>query len=270
MSVETAPAPTTPVSYEHVTADREAILTELLDGKANFVYAQDSGLLDMFEHDPEAGEDAVVHILAGDYIPGTTIPRGYHHGPSGEKLWPWVTVETEDTGNAAASMAGDKGITADGKKKLQPVTRVLESDRPTYPMEPSHEYVVIGGLKKTALRKDPQTGEKTPFVAKNSMFPKEYDGLGVLQAIRIARENLINPDAPIPPEDGKPGYIVEGRVPLIDGQSTMTIRMAIDRKTGKIRTAQPKLPKGGKPIMGLTEEQMWGHVMTPTPHPDDK
>ncbi len=223
--------------YEHV-GDREASLRTLLG--VEYDYAKDSGLIDMFAYNEQTGEDALIHTLAGDYRPGTTIPRGFHHGPSGEAVWPSV-------------------MNADGV--AEPVTRILYSGKEHHYMEPSYSLVAVGGLEKMLTQRHPKTGELTTAVGRFGMFPDEYDALAVMQAIRIAKENPV-PDQKIQQADDKPFFTMDGLAPLIDGKSHMKIRMVIDRATGKIVTAFPKTR--GKPIMGLTEDQMWEHIMRPT------
>jgi len=266
MSTETLPAPVAapaPPQHEYVVPDRDAALHTLLG--PDYQYAHDTGLVDMFAYDPDTGEDGLLHTLAGSYSPGTTIPTGFHHGPSGEALWPSVPKKPveEDGREKPAETATEEGDrAAEEPVTYESVTRKLpEEDQQHYPMEPSHSRVVIGGFKKMMVDRQ----QTPPIVSegKYGMFPDEYDALAVLQTIRIARGNPVKPDF-VPPEDGRPSYIFEGKAPLIDGKTDMTIRMVVDRETGKIKSAYPKTKKGGKPVMGLTEEQMWQHITTPT------
>jgi hypothetical protein len=101
--------------------------------------------------------------------------------------------------------------------------------------------------------------------AKNAMYPKEYDALAVMQAVRMAYESS-DPAAAQPGVDdrGRPTLIVEGRATLIDGVSTMPIRLVINPENKRVRTAYP-LIRGKTGIMDLTEEQMVAHMGYQTP-----
>src|ERR1700733_3822559 len=69
------------------TPEREAKLDFLLGPDREF--AEQSGLVGMFDYDPATHQDGLVHVLAGDegkYPGGVEIPGGFHHEPSAE-LW---------------------------------------------------------------------------------------------------------------------------------------------------------------------------------------
>ena len=233
-----APLDTQPPAYAPEVASREAVLHKLLG--VDYDYATSSGLVDVFYYNAETGEDALVHTLAGDYKPGTTIPRGFHHGPSAEAVWPTVRRE-------------------DGTEQV--VTRVEESSKPRYRMEPSFDRVTIGGLQKVIPQQKPN-GEWEAVRIRQGMFPADYDSLAVMQAIRIARDTR-DPSKDVVKETSKQQQVIitEGQAPLIDGKSFMKIRLVLDASTGKVITAMPKTR--GKPIMQLTEQQMWEHIHTP-------
>jgi hypothetical protein len=234
-NLETQPAPVMPE-----VANRETTLRKLLG--VDYDYAMNSGLVDMFYYNPETGEDGLVHTLAGDYKPGTTIPRGFHHGPAAEAVWPTVRLE-------------------DGTEQV--VTRVEPSSRPRPLMEPSFDFVTIGGLQKVIPQQD-KHGKWKEVRVRQGMFPSDYDPLAVLQAIRIAKDTRDISQDVVRKMKGAETHtrseiiITEGQAPLIDGKSFMKIRLILDAVTGKVITAQPKTR--GETIMGLDEEQMWRHA----------
>jgi hypothetical protein len=92
------------------------------------------------------------------------------------------------------------------------------------------------------------------------MFPSDYDALAVMQAIRIARDTRDTSRDKIIEATGSSRAVIrtEGKVPLIDGKSFMTIKFILDKDSGKVITAFPKIRD--KPIMGLGEEEMWALV----------
>jgi hypothetical protein len=228
-------------AYEDITNNRTKVLRELLG--VDYGYALDDGLIDMYHYNPVTGHDGLIHTLAGDYRPGTTLPSGFHHAPSGEVTWPHVVNK---------------------RGRSHPVTRTLDAPR-IYPMEPYKSTVAIGGLRKKIMTRDPATGELSITENTQDMFPNEYDALAVLQSIRIAKQRarrLSNKNARDPST-----IKLEGKAPLIDGKSTMTIRMVIEPSSGGIVTAYPRTK--GRPIMKLTNKQMWAHILAPTPAPGE-
>lgn len=74
------------------------------------------------------------------------------------------------------------------------------------------------------------------------MFPKEYDPLMVMQAIRIARDTRDSERDKV--NDGAKVIVTEGRVPLIDGETPMRVRLILDRDTEKVITAAPIVRPG--------------------------
>src|SRR5205085_2908411 len=95
---------------------------------------------------------------------------------------------------------------------------------------------------------NPETGQSKVEEAKSAMFPKEYDPLVVMQAIRIALQTR-NRSAD---REVSNGFLVgEGYAPLIDERSTMKIRLVLDPKTEKVIAAYPTGRYKG--IMKLSE-----------------
>ena len=244
MQSETLPKPTLesksiPLLLDWTLAHRENQIRNLLDDPygmlrvGNYEYASKSGLLDEFYYDPETGSDGVIHILSGEAASdenGTVIPIGFHHEPSA-KFGPLDPTQTFVDNSRISN-------TAKARKSFS-----------QQPFEPYKAHVRIGGFKKMGRVIDPETGSATLSEIANGMFPKEYDGLAVLKAVSIARNNLsVSTQAIITQQGDK---IVEGYAPMIDGKSLMRIRMLIDKSTGTIKTAYPIVKSGG--IMKLSE-----------------
>lgn len=226
-------------------ASREIVLRKLLP--YDYDYARDNGLIDMFYYNQQTGEDGLLHTLSGSIRPGEEgafIAEGFHHEPSAEAAWPRVI--------------DDRGV--------RPTTRVdrahLESapsnERAKYrefPLEPYQARVAVNGLVKVALHKDPETGKTKFAVAKNSMFPKEYDALAVMQTISQAYQNReAESDYAAQDAHGRDVIVTKGSALLMDGESRMSVSMVLDRETGKIVSAMP-LTKRKPGIMKLSPEQ---------------
>jgi hypothetical protein len=222
---------------------RDELLARILPNKYDRVYAKDSGLLDMFYYNPETGEDGLAHMLAGDITVaenGAFLAQGFHHELSGIAAWPDATTYV------------DRSHLADRNAKgRQPYAEA--------PFNPYGGQVVVSGLAKYAIHRDPQTGEKRLQPARNAMYPYEYDALAVMQAVRIARESrdksedrlALNPQ-------GQKVLISEGSAPLIDGTTPMRVRLVLDPETEKVMTAIPVLPSS--PAMRLTPSDIDRHL----------
>lgn len=218
-------------------------------------YARDAGLIDMFYYDPKSGEDGLLHTLSGnlDIEDGSLMPQGYHHEPSGEALAPLVQTPN---GQAVRETRVDRDHIPGQKAKR----RKMYAE---YPMEPYAAQVIIGGYRKLAINRN-EDGTKTITPARNSMFPKEYDALGVMQAVRIASEN-IDPEQTKygTASNGQPVKIVQGEVPLIDGSTPMRVRLVLDAQTDKVLTALPMMSHNPG-LMKLTPEQLMTHMLSST------
>ncbi|HUP26683.1 MAG TPA: hypothetical protein VM124_03510 [Candidatus Limnocylindrales bacterium] len=257
MSVTTPPLAETAVPGEQVSTEtllnplyREVLLGELLG--PDLVFAQQSGLVDMFDYDPATGEDGLMHTLAGVILQGESgekVVQGFHHEPSGAIAWP--TPE---------------GVDAQGRPYLPP-TRVdrthLDSlkakERRNFrelPYEPYQAVGYVGNVKKLGKAVDAETGETKVAAARSGMYPKEYDALAVLQTIKAAYNNRTQ-STPSHDHEGRPVIVAEGYAPMLDGVSLMKVRMILDPETEKIRTAVP-LAKPG--VMKLSRTAIQEHL----------
>jgi hypothetical protein len=250
MAINTLVRPNLPVlSPEEPTAElvaaippeREAQLRRLLDdpygpeyGYGNYEYALESGLVDLFYYDQESGEDGLVHVLSGvvRHGPnGAMAPEGFHHEPSA----PYGSTEPDKTKVDRTHL---EGLRSDKRRFYQ-----------EYPFEPYMAHVDIGGARKVSAQVDDKTGQTIIVETKNNMFPKEYDALAVLQAIRLAWENQDEASKKVQP-NGK--VVVIGYAPMIDGESLMKIRLVLDPVTHKIKSAYPTVKLSG--VMRLSEQ----------------
>ncbi len=248
-AINTYPAQALELQREQETTSRDSVLRELLP--YDYDYAKEAGLIDMFYYDPKIGYDGLLHTLAGDLGSGeggTLIPRGFHHEPSAEVAWPLVMTKN----GALRSTRVDREHLAElPSHKRKPYQE--------YPFEPYAARVVVDGLVKYAIHRDPQTGEKKLSPAKNSMYPNEYDALAVMQAVRIARSKRNPEQDKLGEQNGLLVKMGEGTVPLVDGVTPMKIRLVLERATDKVITAIPLLPS--KPgAMRLTPEEINRHV----------
>lgn len=228
-------------------AAREQTLQALMPNSYDLAYAKDAGLVDMFYFDPQTGEDGLVHTLAGSIRQGTDgsfIAEGFHHEPSGAAVWPEVATES-----------GPLPSTRVDRTHLDDLPSKKRAGFKEHPLEPYNAKVIVNGLGKHAIRADAETGEITVAAAKNTMYPKEYDAMAVLQAIKAAYGNRDRQqDQAIEDGDGRRKIVSEGEAILLDGKSTMKIRLVLDADTEKIITAIPIAPQ--RPgVMRLTNEE---------------
>jgi hypothetical protein len=222
-----------------INTEREEQLKRLLDGPygpeynyANYQYALDSGLLDVFEYDGKTGRDGIQHVLGGEVMKGndgSRIPEGFHHEPSA----PFGVTQP--------------GSTYVDREQMNSLNSKSRASFKEVPFEPYKAQTIVDGLTKMTMQIDVESGQTEAVRSKNSMFPKEYDGLAVLQAVRMARDrrdvskDVINPGGTL---------TAESAVPMIDGTSLMRIRLVMDAKTQKVRSAFPIVKVGG--IMKLS------------------
>jgi hypothetical protein len=100
------------------------------------------------------------------------------------------------------------------------------------------------------------------------MFPQEYDGLAVMQAVRQAKESSAAAPGTLSEDDqGQPVLVKDGQATMIDGVTQMPIRLILNADTQRVRAAYP-LTQGRAALMGkggLTEEQMMAHATMQTP-----
>lgn len=213
-----------------VPTERERSLRDLMG--TDYEYAVNSGLLDIFEYDAESHEDAVMHILTGEieHINDTLVPGGFHLESASQS--PQTYVEREHLSQKKAREA----------RKFKEV-----------PFNPYMARVVIGGLHKVNVKYDSETGKRMTIPLNNGMFPKEYDSLAVLQTIKLAYENIDTEKV----KDSGDILSVDSEVPMLDGETMMTIRMLLNRESGKIISAFPKV---GESRMKLNREEIKNYL----------
>jgi hypothetical protein len=250
-SVAIAPPPMEALPTHVDAPDRENVLHELLP--YDYDYAKESGLIDMFDYDPATGDDGLLHTLAGNTETGpngAVLPHGFHHEESGRVVWGMVR---DQAGNERPVTRVERGHleTANNATRRRYAERLAE---------PYMGHVAIGDRKKMAVRRNPDTGEVSFEATPSAMYPKEYDALAVMQAVRQAYENRDRAfDRETVDHRGDRILINEGQAVLIDDKSTMTIRLVINPKNMKIKSAFPSgLKRSG--IMNLTEEQFREHM----------
>jgi hypothetical protein len=104
------------------------------------------------------------------------------------------------------------------------------------PFEPYQAVVALSGIPQAIAERRNDAGESTALPKNSSMFPAEYDGLGVLRMVVQAKNTR---DVTTDQHAGTGRLLAHGYVPLLDGKTQMKIRMYIDEKTGKIINAHP-------------------------------
>ena len=208
---------------------RDVVLHDLLD--TDYEFARDSGLLDKFYLDPKTKQDALLHILTGDIETSDTggiIPGGFHHEPSARD-----------------------GLTYVERDHIEHRSKADARDFIEVPYNPYAAQIIIEGFRKTRHTKDGITGELTPHPVNNGMFPREYDALTVMQTISQALETR---DTTKDKQSGK--YIItEGRATLLDGETTMKLRLCLDEETGKVISAFPASLTKSKMRLSAEEKQ---------------
>lgn len=236
-----------PRTAENITPRREAALRRLLDSPygddismGNYEYARDSGLIDLFAYDPDRHLDGLQHTLSGVVVPGVDgshTSEGFHHEPSGF----YGEVDPDST--------------RVDLEHLELLNSKSKAEFKRAPFEPYKAKTFINGEKKITPQINEETGATEMVEAKNGMFPEEYDALAVMQAIRIALETR---DKSKDVRVGNTKVVGEGYAPMIDGESLMKIRLVLDSKDLKVRSAFPIVKVGG--IMKLSEAAIKKHL----------
>ncbi|HEY1835370.1 MAG TPA: hypothetical protein VGG13_00950 [Candidatus Saccharimonadales bacterium] len=234
-----------PAETANVPPERERSLRLLLDGPyapmryGNYEHAINSGLVDTFYYD--TGYDGVEHILSGNIMHGDDneqVVGGFHHEPSG------------------AFVPADTAPSSVDRTHLDGANKSTRRTFREYPFEPYRARATVRGHRKFSGNQYPNTGETTRVEANNSMFPKEYDSLMVLQAVRIAYETRDHSKDQV--RDDGLAILAEGAVPMADNQTPMKIRLVIEIKTGKVAAAYPETIKGGS--MRLEEDDIKNYL----------
>lgn len=233
---------------------REENLRRLLP--YDYDYAEDSGLIDMFYYDENTGEDGLIHTLAGEVVTGEGggfVGEGFHHEDSGGIVWPTVIDKH-----------GVRPMTRVDRSHLETANSEERAKYREFPFEPHLARVVIGDLVKRSVRLDPKSGEYITTPAKNAMYPKEYDALAVMQAVRMARESRDpSTDIMVKSPKGRDLIMSRGKALLLDGESTMDIKLMLDPSTEKVISAYP-ITKKRPGIMKLTEERVQELIYGPS------
>lgn len=257
-------------------ASREQTLRALLG--TDYDYAHESGLIDMFYYDPETGQDGLVHILGGETMvsdDGKPTYGGFHHEPSGAIVWP----KTDEEGHP---------VTRVDRDHLEGAKSSTRSEFVEWPFEPYKAKVAINGIAKMGVGKDKKTGEVIPRAVHNTMYPKEYDAIAVMQALRIAvetrdtsqdytpetndtiivnketrapfiniDESLILPEEMDPADAELPKLVVGDKVAVLEKGNSLKVRIILDKNTNKIINAIPVIDSSK---MKLTPEEAEKHL----------
>ena len=228
------------------SGNRDAALHELLG--TDYEHAHESGLVNLFYYNPDSSEDGLMHVLGGEYFvrpDGTRIPRGFHHEPSASAAWTY-----DDQGN----IVGHPRTYVD-RTHLESKNSRNRKAFAEHPFEPYQARVVIDGLKKMTISRDRQTGESQLVETNNGMFPKEYDALAVMKAIKEAHDTRDKSEDRN--DETNKAIFAEGTATKLDGKSRMKIRMVLDAPSGKVISAYP-LTKGKH--MVLSQEEIQEHL----------
>jgi hypothetical protein len=233
-----------------IPAAREASLRQLLPG-TDYDDAVRLGVVDMFEYNPETGEDGLVHTLAGIITPGEDgayVLEGFHHEESGNQHWGRVPGDSR----YATRVETEHLETEPGSKR-----RRYER----FPAEPYLGQVAIGDRPKYTFVDDPKGGGKKLVRTNNTMYPQAYDGMAVLRTIQVAYEGRDpRQDQPAVSQKGEPVLVNTSSAPMIDGKTPMEIRLVMNAETGRIKTAVPII-RGSKPgAMKLTDDELRQHM----------
>ena len=240
-SITALQAPTPEIARRR--SDRDEALRRLLG--TDYEHAKKIGLIDMFHYDETTGEDGLMHTLSGDLMTGSDgaqIPGGFHHEPSARIL--------HEANHREDGVLQSTRVVREHAADLSPKTR---ADFQEFPYEPYKAHVVIDNMAKlTSFNTD--DGSTAFIEAKNSMYPKEYDPMAVLQGIRIARDHI---DPASIRETGQDSIRADGYVPMLDGRTEMRIRLVMDKQSGKILSAYPNSRAGS---MKLSESEVAHHL----------
>lgn len=233
-------APSLQSQESAVTQDRRKDALKVLF-PYDYPYVCESGILDDFFYDPKTGEDAIIHILAGNRVEtaeGSILVGGFHHEESGRLL-------------SEAAIMGT-GITRVDTSHLDGADSAKRRKYRRFPGEPYQAQVFIHGLKKIQHKGTANEPDLEPAV--NTMFPEDYDGLTVIQMVRFAYHNRkVDNDKDAVTATGQRVLINQADVLMIDGKTSYTIRLVMDADTKKIKIAHPLNKEGGR--MRLTESE---------------
>lgn len=208
--------------------NRDRALQELLG--VDYEYAHEAGLINDYYYNPDTGEDGLMHILGGENFideSGVRVPRGFHHEPSGRAVWVY-----DSKGNEV-----EKADTYVDRAHLESKNSKQKRDFIELPYSPYQGRVVIDGLKKMTWSKDRKSGETVLVETNNGMFPKEYDALAVMQAVRIARDSRDKSKDKVDLDNRV--IVAISQAPMLDGESQMAIKLVLDLDTGKVVSAYP-------------------------------
>lgn len=217
----------------------------------DYEYAVESGLIDIFYYDEQSGSDGLLHTLVGERRSGPLgiMGQGFHHEESGAQLSPRTIMGSgEVTASTRVDESHLEGANAKRRKQFA-----------QYPGDYYSARVSIHNLPKENLVEDPDTGKIVAKPINNGMYPKEYDAMAVLQTIRIAYESR-DTSQDVLKSSAQLGNVLvnQADVVLLDGKSTITIRLVMDAESKKIQTA---IPIVNGPVMKLTREALMDSIV---------
>lgn len=227
-----------PEEITELEKQREEILRKLLP--IDYDYAKREGLVDMF-YSSERG-DGLMHTLGG--VQRGRHAAGYHHEPSAEFIWP---TSHDDGLSRPVTYVDRTHIT---QLSIEEQERCKE-----YPFEPYAARAVVNGR----LKQQPKVDKGVQEPNNTTMYPKEYDALAVMQAIRIARDTRDKSKDCLVGQSGRQVIRATGSAPLIDGKTTMEITMILRLDTEQVITAYPRIDEHG--LMRLAPEEVAGHLL---------
>lgn len=227
------------------TNEREAKLRDLL--VTDYEHAKETGLIDAFYYDPVTGEDAIMHILAGDSRQddnGNSVYEGFHHEPTGEMIW----GQDPETGEPQTRVDREAVSSSPSQKRRK---------YREFPFEPYLGKVDINGVPKLRVGEPKKEGGLDRI--DNSMFPKEYDALAVMKSIKQALDSRDKSKDETSDKNERPTLINKHAfAPMLDGESSYQVLLVIDEETGKVVTAMPTPKSVG--IMRLSREAIRRHL----------
>ncbi len=235
---ESAPVFNVPPELAFQPSQREGTLRNLLG--TDYDYANQIGLIDMFQYDPATGEDGLMHTLTGLVVTGedeARVAMGFHHEPSARLLW--------ETGWQYPDQTVPLAPTRVDRSHLEDANARTRAEFKELPFEPYKARVTIDNVRKLGTGLPDADGVRPVVESKTLMYPKEYDPMAVLQTIRIAYGGRdASTEQPLQDHYGRPVIVSEGTAPMLDGVTPMRIRFVLDPQTNKIITAIPLTKPG--------------------------
>lgn len=219
---------------------REAFLREILG--VDYDFAADSGLIDLFEYNSETGVDGLAHILVGDeftFQDGSKVVGGFHHEPSAKR---------------ADSRPDQEEMASRSKKRKLDFRKGPGTENGRGPYISYGAVVSVRGFEKK-VRVDDKNGSRETR-SSSTMFPKEYDALTIMQAVRIALESRDET------QDRNEGDVIiaDSTAPMLDGERRMKLRVVLDKNSKKVIAAFPLLDRGKEARKSYTADEVARHL----------